>query len=112
MFEHLHLGFLIDTCSHLCVLVLKSLLSQSFLFFLSPADVGTPQRDAIRDEDVEENDLEAEPVVPDGSDCVALLGLKEQVLCLCHSGHEGKVEHSHGPTKLANEAATMNVMQQ
>lgn len=78
---------------------------------MRPADVCSPQRDAIRHKHVEQPDIQHQPVVAEEGLAATVGGLEKDYLRVDHRPNHQEVVASHRHAELSDEAAALNVVQ-
>ena len=79
---------------------------------MGPADVSTPKRESIRDEDVIDDDVDEDPVVDNKGLDAAPNRPEEDVLRVDHTPGQCQVVDDHSSADSFDKAATMHIVEQ
>ncbi len=98
--------------NHFRVLILESLLHNLLFFFLSPAYICSPERDAVRNEYKENYDVKQQPEVKHECLIPTSITFKENDLRPAHKTNQYQVEDSKGPAQFPYKTSAMYVVHQ
>ena len=90
--------------------MLKGCLCKFLFLLLSPAQVSSPKRETVGNQNIEHADIQGKPPV----ECDSLRGapftLEEDELAPGHQASQDEVEDSHKATDLSQEAPHVDIM--